>query len=172
MNPQRIALVATIAASLALAGCGRHASDTETETVVAAATGGKVDVKKNGDQSQVTIKDDKGNEMHMNSGGNVALPKDFPADVHLPGSYTLKTAITVPNGAVLEMHTPASIQAVYSEYDSSMKAGGWTEAMAMQSSDKESVLSFQKPKRNVMVSITAADGGGADVHLQASSDAK
>ena len=55
-----------------------------------------------------------------------------------------------------------------------MKSGGWTEAMAMQSSAKESVLTFQKDKRSVIVSIVASSdsGGGADVHLQSTSEQK
>jgi hypothetical protein len=66
------------------------------------------------------------------------------------------------------------MQAVYSEYDSSMKSGGWTEAVAMQSSDKESMLNFQKDKRNVVVAITVSgdEGGGSDVSVQSTSEQK
>jgi hypothetical protein len=159
---------------IALTGCGKSASQSAAEMAVAAATGGKVQVSRSGDQSQMTVKDDKGNVVHMNSGGNVALPKDFPSDVHLPSSYTIKTAVTVPQGVILELHTPATMQSVYADYDSTMKSGGWTEAMAMQSSEKESVLTFQKDKRSVIVSIVASSdsGGGADVHLQSTSEQK
>jgi hypothetical protein len=172
MTPHRIALAAAIAASLALTGCGRHASDTATETVVAAATGGKVDVKKNGDQSQVTIQTDKG-EFKANTGGDVALPKDFPSDVHLPGKYTIKSAMQMGPTFVLNMHSPDAVQALFADYDKSMKAGGWNEAMAMQTSDKESTLTFQKDKRSVVVVITAAsDGGGTEVNVQTTAEQK
>jgi hypothetical protein len=172
MNSHRIALAAAIIASLALAACGRHASDTATETVVAAASGGKVDVKKNGDQAQVTIKTDQG-ELKANTGGDVALPKDFPSDVHLPGKYTIKSAMQMGPTFVLTMHSPDAVQALFADYDHSMKAGGWNEAMAMQTSDKESTLTFQKDKRSVVVVITAAsDGAGTEVNVQTTSEQK
>lgn len=173
MIPHRIALVAAIAASFALAACGRHASDTATETVVATVTGGKVDIKKNGDQSQVTIKTDKG-EFKANTGGDVALPKDFPSDVHLPGKYTIKSAVQMGPTFVLNMHSPDAVQALFADYDKAMKAGGWNESMAMQTSDKESVLTFQKEKRNVVVAITASSdaSGGSDVNVQSTSEQK
>ena len=162
MNPR--ILVAAIGL-LVLAGCGKSLSQSATEAAVSAATGGKVQVSQSGDQQQMTIKDDKGNAVQV--GSNVPLPKDFPADVHLPSSYTVRSALTAPQAVIVDLHSPAAVQALYSEYDSTMKSGGWTEAMAMQSSQSESVLTFQKDKRSVVVTIVAAsDGGGSDVHLQ------
>ena len=170
MNPHRIALATVIAACLALSGCGKSPSQSAAEAAVAAATGGKMQVNKNGDQSQVTIKDDKGNQVQMNTGGNVALPKDFPTDVHLPATYTIKTAMSMSGGSILELHTPTALQAVYAEYDTSMKSGGWTEAMAMQSATDGATLQFTKDKRTAVVVITAHSEGGSDVHLQIASD--
>jgi hypothetical protein len=40
--------------------------------------------------------------------------------------------------------------------------------MALQTSDKQSMLSFQKNKRNVVVQILASSQGGTDIHMQAS----
>lgn len=174
MQTRNLFLVSIVSSAVlaALAGCGKSPSQSAAEAMVSAATGGKVNVSQSGDNTTMTVKDDNGNEIHMNAGGNVALPKDFPSDVHLPASYTIKTAINAPGGIVLEMHTPAAMQAVYSDYDASMKSGGWTEAMAMQTSDKESMLNFTKGERNVVVSIVAAGEGGTDVHLQAATAAK
>lgn len=174
MSTRTLFLVSIVSTAVlaALAGCSKSPSQSAAEAMVSAATGGKVNVSQSGDQTSMTVKDDKGNEVHMNSGGNVSLPKDFPSDVHLPASYSIRTAINAQGGTVLEMHTPAALQAVYSDYDSSMKAGGWTEAMAMQTSDKESMLNFTKGERNVVVSIVSADGGGSDVHLQVANGSK
>lgn len=171
MTSHRITLAIAIAAGIALAGCGKSASDSSAEATIKAATGGKVDISKSGDQ--VTIKTDQG-VATVNSGGNVPLPKDFPSDVHLPSSYTIKSAMQMGPMVALTLHTPAAMQAVYSDYDSSMKSGGWTEAMAMQTSDKESMLTFQKDKRNVVVAITSSSdaGGGSDVSVQSTSEQK
>jgi hypothetical protein len=168
MTTRRIAFVVAIATGLALAGCGRQAA----ETAVAAATGGKVDVQKNGDQSQVTIKTDKG-EFKANTGGDVALPKDFPTDIHMPEKYTIKSAVQMGPTFVLNMHSPAAVQAIYADYDKTMKAGGWNESMAMQTSAKESMLTFQKDKRNLVVAITASsDSEGSEVNVQTTSEQK
>ncbi|MBS0463058.1 MAG: hypothetical protein JSS41_11375 [Proteobacteria bacterium] len=161
-----LASIVSSAVLLALAGCSKSPSQSAAEAAVAAATGGKVQVSQSGDHTQMTIKDDKGNVMQMNAGGNVALPRDFPSDVHLPANYTLKSVITVAGATVLEMHVAGAMQAVYGEYDGAMKADGWTQAVAMQTSDKESMFNFTKGQRNAVVTITAADGGGSDVHLQ------
>lgn len=174
MQTRTLFLVSIVSSALlaALAGCSKSPSEHAAEALVSTATGGKVAVSQSGDHTSMTVKDDKGNEVHMNTGGNVTLPKDFPSDVHLPASYSITTAINATGGTVLEMHTPAAMQAVYSDYDSAMKAGGWTEAMAMQTSDKESMLNFTKGERNVVVSIAAASEGGTDVHLQVTNAAK
>ena len=172
-RPLFLAAIVSSTVLAALTGCGKSTSQSAAEMAIKAATGGKVDItsSSSGDKSQVTVKTDQG-VATVSSGRNVALPKDFPSDVHLPASKTIKSALTAGPAVVLDMHTPAAMQAVYSEYDSTMKAGGWTEAMAMQSSDKESVLTFQKDKRSVIVTIVAStdSGGGSDVHLQSTSD--
>ncbi len=167
MSTRSLFLVALVSSTMlaALAGCGKSASD----AVVGVATGGKVQVSQSGDQQQVTVKTDQG-ELHATTGGNVPLPKEFPGDVHLPASYTIKNAVTAGPAVVLDMHAPAALQAVYDDYRSAMKTGGWTEAMAMQSSQSEASLSFTKDKRSVVVAIIAAsEGGGVDVHLQSTS---
>ncbi|HEY2344891.1 MAG TPA: hypothetical protein VGH80_03290 [Xanthomonadaceae bacterium] len=175
MNTRSLFLASIVSSTVlaALSGCGKSTSQSAAEAMVSAATGGKVQVSQSGDQQQMTIKDDKGNVMKVNSGNGVALPKDFPSDVHLPGSYTIKSAVQIGPTTALNMHTSDTMQSLYAEYDTSMKSGGWTEAMAMQSSDKESVLTFQKDKRSVVVSIVASsDGGGADVSLQSTAEQK
>lgn len=170
MKSSRLTFAIAASLTLVLASCGKSPSQSAAEMAVAAATGGKVQISKSGDQSQVSIKTEQG-EMKVNSGDNVPLPKDFPSDIHLPGTYTVKSAVQMGPSMILEMHTPATVQAVYSDYDSSMKSGGWKEAMAMQTSANESMLSFQKDNRTVVVSITAASNvDGSDVHLQSTSE--
>jgi DNA-binding protein YbaB len=174
-RPLFLAAIVSSTVLAALSGCGKSASQSAAEMAIKAASGGKVDITSsgNGDKSQVTIKTDQG-VATVNTGGNVALPKDFPSDVHLPAGYTIKNAMQMGPTIVLTMHAPAAMQALYSEYDSSMKSGGWTEAMAMQSSQSESVLTFQKGQRNVTVSILGAtdSGGGSDVSLQSTTAQK
>jgi len=171
-RPLFLAAIVSSTVLAALAGCGKSASQGAAEMAIKAASGGKVDItsSSSGDKSQMTVKTDQG-VATVSTGGNLGLPKEFPSDVHLPASYTIKNAITVGPTVVLDMHAPAAMQAVYSEYDNTMKAGGWTEAMAMQSSDKESVLTFQKDKRSVIVTVVASTdvGGGTDVHVQSTS---
>lgn len=168
MSSRQPAFVIAAALSLALAGCGKSASDSAAEMAVKAATGGKVEVTKNGDKSQVTIKTDQG-VATVNSGGNLAMPKDFPSDVHLPvAAYTVSNVMQMGPTTVVTLHAVSPAATLFGEYDSMMKANGWKEAMAVQSSQSASVLTFQKDDRVVSVSLEASSdqGGGTDITLQ------
>jgi len=176
MNSRPLFLAAIVSSTVlvALTGCGKSVSQSAAEMAVKAASGGKVDITSSGsgDQAQVTIKTDQG--VATVSSGGLGMPKDFPSDVHLPASYTIKNVMQMGPTIVLTMHSPATVQALFAEYDGSMKSGGWTEAMAMQTSQSQSVLTFQKGERNVTVSIVAStdSAGGSDVSLQSTTAQK
>jgi hypothetical protein len=155
MPPHRPTLAIAAALTLALAGCGKSATD------------GKVDVTTSDDKSQVTIKTDQG-EAKISNGSDLAMPKDFPSDVHLPSSrYTVSDVVQIGPSTIVKLQTQAPLKDVSAEYDTAMKAAGWTEAMAMQSSQSEAIFSFQKKDRSVTVSLSAAsDQGGTEVTVQ------
>jgi hypothetical protein len=155
------------AAALALAGRGKSMSDRAAELAVQAATVNKVDINKSG--SQVTIKTAQGEEK-ISSGGNLSVPKEFPTDVHLPSTaYTVTNVMTFGPTMMLVLHSTAPMNTLFAEYDTSMKSAGWKEAMAIQSSNSGSVLSFQKDNRVVTVTLAVKSGsgdGGTDISLQ------
>jgi hypothetical protein len=168
MNSRPLLFVAlTSAAVLGLAGCGKSVSDRAAEAMVSAATGGKVQVSKSGDQ--VTYKTPQG-EAKISTGGDLSIPPGFPSDVHLPtGSYKVTNVIQLGPSTVVTLHSSQQAAALFAEYDTSMKSAGWTEAMAMQSAQSASMLSFQKDKRVVTVTMEAKPGssdGGTDITLQ------
>ncbi len=155
------------AASLALSGCGKSASENAAELAVRAASGGKVDIR--GDKSQMTIQTDQG-VMKASSGGNLTVPADFPTDVHLPSAaYTISNVVQMGPTVIITLHSSSSLTMLYAEYDTRMKSAGWKEAMAVQSSQSESMLNFQKDNRIVTVTLAAKSGssdGGTEVSLQ------
>jgi hypothetical protein len=69
---------------------------------------------------------------------------------------------------VVTLHSTAPVATLFAEYDSTMKAAGWTEAMAVQSTDAASVLTFQKDNRVASVTLekSSDQGGGTDISLQ------
>jgi hypothetical protein len=155
------------AASLVLAGCGKSMSNRAAELAVQAASGGKVQISKSGQQT--TIKTDQG-IVTASSGSHVALPTDFPTDVHLPSAaYTISNVVQMGPTVIITLHTSSSLNTLYAEYDTTMKSAGWKEAMAVQSSQSESMLNFQKDNRVVTVTLAAKTGssdGGTDVSVQ------
>ena len=168
MTSHRSTNAIAIALTLVLAGCGKPASDSAAELAIKTVSGGKVDVTTSGDKSQVTIKTDQG-EAHISAGGNLALPKDFPSDLHLPlFAYTISNVVQMGPATVVTMHSAAPVATLFAEYDSTMKAAGWTEATAVQSTDAASVLTFQKDNRVASVTLekSSDQGGGTDISLQ------
>jgi hypothetical protein len=155
------------AASLMLSGCGKSASEGAAELAIKAASGGKVDISKSG--NQMTVKTDQG-VVKASSGGNLAVPNDFPTDVHLPSAaYTVTNVVQMGQTMIVILHSTMPMNALYAEYDTKMKSAGWKEAMAMQSSQSGSILSFQKDNRVVTVTLAVKSGSsdsGTDVSLQ------
>ena len=151
---------------IALTGCGKSGSQSAADLVVAAATGGKVQVSQSG--RETTVKTDQGVEK-ISTGGNVAIPSDFPKDVHLPSSaYKVNSVVQMGQAMVVVLHTQTAMSALFAEYHGSMTSAGWKEAMAMQSSDSGSLLSFQNGNRVLTVTLAkqAGSDGGTDVSLQ------
>ncbi len=162
-----LAAIVSSTVLLALAGCGKSLSQSAAEMAIKAASSGKVDITSsgNGDNSQVTIKTDQG-VATVTSGGSLGMPKDFPSDVHLPSSaYTVTNVMQMGPSTVITLHSSAAAAALFAEYDSAMKASGWKEVMAVQSSQSTSALSFQKDDRVVSISMESSPGG-TDVTLQ------
>jgi hypothetical protein len=165
MRSPSLALVIAATLAIGLAGCGKSPSQSAAETAVAAATGGKVHVDQSGDKSQVTISTDEGTAT-VNSGTNLAMPKDFPSDVHLPsGKYSVTSVMQMGPATVVSLHTAVPVATEFGEYDTAMKAGGWKEVMAVQSSNSASALSFQKDQRVVSVSVES-ESDGTNITLQ------
>jgi hypothetical protein len=107
--------------------------------------------------------------MKASSGNNLTVPAEFPTDVHLPKTaYTISNVVQMGHTIILTLHSPSTMNELYVEYDTTMKSAGWKEAMAMQSSQAESLLSFQKDNRVVTVTLAAqsGQGGGTNVSLQ------
>ena len=157
------------AASLVLSGCGKSPSEKAAELAIKAASGGKVDISQSGDKSQMTIQTDQG-MVKASSGGNLSVPADFPTDVHLPSAaYTISNVVQMGPTMIITLHSPSSLTTLYAEYDTKMKSAGWKEAMAVQSSQSESTLNFQKDNRVVTVTLAAKSGSsddGTEVSLQ------
>jgi hypothetical protein len=106
----------------------------------------------------------------VSAGPVLTVPADFPIDVHLPAAaYTILNVARTPTSVVLTVHSSQPRDRLYAEYDAAMKAAGWKQAMAVQPSPAESVMTFRKGTRVLTVSLATRAGGsdaGTDVALQ------
>jgi hypothetical protein len=148
-------LPALILSSLVLlSACGKKPE----EAAVAAATGGKVDMKQEGDKTTYTTADGK---LTVAQGADTALPGGFPADVALPSGYKIETAADYAGNFTLALVLPDDMNAAAKATSAAMQAQGWKQSMEMNQADAH-VLMFQKDKRMANFAFTPnADGGGS-----------
>jgi hypothetical protein len=165
-----------VAMSLTFTGCDMSASKNSTNLATSPADANKIDISKSGGNSQTTIKTDDGTTQ-VNTGTNLALPKNFPSDLHLPSTaYTISNVVkmdppdTIKKDPtfVLTLHASAPISSLSAEYATAMKSAGWSETMTTQSAQSQSLMTFQKFNRVVTVTLVAVQGqdGGTNVSVQ------
>jgi hypothetical protein len=143
----------------ALVGCAKKAEEVAQEQALEALTGGAVDIERDGDSQTMTF-EDKDGSMKMSVGDKVSMPADYPSDVFtLPGAK-LNQAVTGGGQSSIAYTASGTKSEVFATIRNEMKQRGWTEGMAAESADAESLLTFEKQGRTAMYSIDAAPDGG------------
>jgi uncharacterized protein YraI len=82
-------------------------------------------------------------------GGTVALPPGLPHDMHLPASGVPQHVLSI---ATTNLRLPMSPDALFAQYEVSMKAAGWSEASETQN-EFEKELMFRKQGRSAQVQM-------------------
>jgi hypothetical protein len=140
-----------------------------------------VDVKRNGDNLSITVKDENNQKstmtmnsseettemniagaegnMKMQSGSGAKIPENFPKDVPLYPGVTLKMVMEMEGqGYSVVSSTTDAVSAVSDFYKKSCIEKGWTESMVMAQGADNAMLHYQKDERILMVVIGFAEG--------------
>lgn len=143
----------------------RETSETAIESSIEKATGGQVDVDI--DDETVTVNTNAGS---FTAGDSVSLPSGFPSDVHVvDGTITATTTMTEINGYSVSIQTSKTVTAVKEEYESKLKADGWTITMSLVVQGG-ATIGGEKDNRTATVSISEDDDGKAFVLLGTSTN--
>jgi hypothetical protein len=163
--------LALLAASalLSAAGCKR-AGQSAAEAAIAAASGGKLDVR-HGDDGTTTIASKDGKDtMTVSTGGDARLPADFPGDVYLPSGYRVESALEMPGAMVAHVLTAGDVASVAADADKGMLAQGWKQAMTLAQSDQAHIVMWEKGERHATLTIAGDKAqGGVQVGYQLAS---
>jgi hypothetical protein len=153
-----LTVAAMVSVGLFVAGCGKKVGEKAAEKLIEKAiekeTGGKAKVDISGNSVKVVT--DKG-EATVDYGGNVAMPKDWPADVPTYKNGTVMSSMKTPEGSQILMQSKDSADKIVESIKASMTAKGWTEETSVNI-QQQKMVSFKKENRQVVV--TASPDGG------------
>ena len=181
-------IVWSLAACVAVAGCGKKADEKLSEKLTEkllekslSKDGVKANVDISGDTMSFTTTDADGKQSNVKmdgdslvvegpdgvqtfrAGGAGEMPKDFPADVYVLSGADVVSSISTPGGANLSLKTGAPKAVVVAQYAAEMKAQGWTAETTMDMGET-AMLSFAKDNRQASV-IVQTEAGATSVNL-------
>ncbi len=155
MDKKKLTIIGVIVAVLVVGGAlNRWMGKSAAERAIEAATGGSVDVDRDGDT--VTVKTQDGTI----TGGNT-MPENFPSDVpvypgaDVQGSYSIDGANG--KGHTVGLQTNDSLADVTAWYRREVAAKGWT-VVGDATYNGSLVLSATKDSRGLNVSVSEEDG--------------
>jgi hypothetical protein len=168
MRIRHLAFVAFAAtAMLSAAGCKR-AAETASDAAIAAASGGKVEVSRDGGTTTIATGDGK-QKMTISAGADVALPASFPKDVFLPADYKVESAMELPNAMIVHVLATGTLEAIAPEADKAMQAQGWKPALTMADTPQAHIVSWEKGERHATLTLAGdAKQNGVQVGYQLS----
>ena len=178
-------IVWSLAACVAVAGCGKKADEKLSEKLTEkllekslSKDGVKANVDISGDTMSFTTTDADGKQSNVKmdgdslvvegpdgvqtfrAGGAGEMPKDFPADVYVLSGASVVSSISTPGGANLSLKSASSKADVVAQYTAEMKAQGWTTESTMDMGET-AMLSFAKDNRTASVIVQVEDGATA-----------
>lgn len=161
---------------LAGVGCNPLSSITERvqkkvvesamERVVENGTGGDVSVNLDDESGKgaVTFRDEKTGDFTA-WGENVEVPEDFPSDVpRLNGGKVVQVSLSKQGKtASLSFTSTEDFEAVANEMDAAVKAQGYTRTGVMDASSEARVMTYEKEKTTMAVTVASSDDEGGGV---------
>ena len=182
---KRTWIVWSLAACVAVAGCGKKADEKLSEKLTEkllekslSQDGVKANVDISGDTMSFTTTDADGKQSNVKmdgdslvvegpdgvqtfrAGGAGEMPKDFPADVYVLSGASVVSSISTPGGANLSLKSGAPKAVVVAQYAAEMKDKGWTTESTMDMGET-AMLSFAKDNRTASVIVQVEDGATA-----------
>ena len=182
---KRTWIVWSLAACVAVAGCGKKADEKLSEKLTEkllekslSKDGVKANVDISGDTMSFTTTDADGKQSNVKmdgdslvvegpdgvqtfrAGGAGEMPKDFPADVYVLSGASVVSSISTPGGANLSLKSGAPKAIVVAQYAAEMKDKGWTTESTMDMGET-AMLSFAKDNRTASVIVQVEDGATA-----------
>ena len=141
-------------------GCG-GADESAPGAESSADTAGLIKV---GDTYQYQGKTRDGQDMSVQMGGEMTLPKDFPGDIPVfPDSKLSATLSAGDHGSMVLFDTPESPDSVYAFYAELLPNEGWAvdsdakfgqgHTMAISKDDRTVTLSFSKGNKMTKISL-------------------
>lgn len=154
MTSKKLLWIIPVLALVALgAGCGKKAAENTVENAIEKAYNGQADVDIGTNSVSINV-----NGSSMNTGDSVALPTNFPTDVHVIDG-TIKTAISTPgSGYNLGIETTKTVAQAKTLYEQKLPTDGWTITTTAVIDVHTAVVAATKNGRTVSVSISDTDG--------------
>ena len=184
----RITILAWLAACVAVAGCGKKAEDKLSEKLTEklleqslSRDGAKAQVDLSGETMSFTTTDAEGKQVNVKldgesmvvegpdgtttfrAGGAVDMPKDFPADVHVPAGASVVSSMSYAGGHNLALASSAAKADVVAQYAAEMPGKGWAQQSSMDTGDM-AMLVFAKDNRTANV-IVQSENGATTINL-------
>lgn len=143
------ACTAALAVAALLAGCG------QAKTAPASSTGGFAAMARATATHEPLVRTEP-----------LVLPADFPADVYLPGDYTVGSVLDVDGVRVVSVTADGRVPALFADARTAMAAQGWRQTLSMQHSGDDAMATFEKGARAAVLSFAAQPGGDVVLSVQ------
>lgn len=146
--------VLLVVAVVFLGGCTKKVAEKTAERAIEKNLGGQANVDLG--SNQVTIETEQGT---YQGGENLSVPSNFPDDIYvIAGKVVALMNVTDDYSFSLTVVTNQSVAEVKSDYETKLKAQGWSIDMQMDYGDS-ALVSASKADRTTTVSITNESEG-------------
>jgi hypothetical protein len=152
--------------SAGLAACGKaqeSAAEALAEQALEAQAEANVEIQADGGGHTVQMQTEEGRLQHT-VGEDVPLPPDFPADVVLPGDYTVVSVMRMGPSQSVVLRSPEPVADLVERYKTGQSRHGWRETMSMQGPEG-AALGFEKAQRGMLVNLRPDLEGQTTVSL-------
>ena len=80
----------------------------------------------------------------------LALPADFPGDVHLPTHYAIDTMTEMPGTRIVNLLASGEVMRLSQDTRRAMEGDGWQRRLASHRGSDSAVLAFEKDGRSAL----------------------
>ena len=137
--------------------------DRVAERMLEQATGGKVDIDRDGETVNTTVVGDDGSKMNISS-GNTSLPDGWPASVPVIPDAKVASSASAPNSDggtayTVSYETDMSVADAVSFYKDAFSRDGWTITATLNQGDGTMFVASRGEEDGATVQIGSGDQG-------------